>query len=158
VTLENLASQIETTLPQLQRAYYRLALLVGGPSAGKTRLLRLMQGRTHYPFVNVNLELSEKLLDYTKAERPRLVPRLMGETIKSHNSSVVLLDNLEMLFDAQLSLNPLQMLQSMSRNVTLIAAWRGTYASNNLIYAEPWHAEYRHYPLAPQDAAIFQLD
>ena len=155
--LSDLLTEIEETLPRVQQAYYRLALIVGKPGTGKTELLRALNEKTGYPLINVNLEVSQRLLDYTIAERPRLVPRLLGDIVKEANSRVALLDNLELVFDASLKLNPLQILQSASRNVTLVAAWSGSFSSNTLVYAEPWHAEYRRYPLSAQDCLVFPI-
>jgi hypothetical protein len=152
--LSEMLLTLESTLPQLDRAYYRLALVVGKAGTGKTALLRELSMRTGHPLINVNLQISERLLDYTIAERPRLVPRFLGEIVKEANSRVVLLDNLELLFDATLSLNPLQMLQSISRNTTLVAAWSGTFSNRVLTYAEVGHPEERHYELAAQDAVV----
>jgi len=146
-TADQLTS-IEQTLPRLHQAYYRLALIVGKPGTGKTELLRTLNEKTGHPLINVNLEVSQRLLDYTIAERPRLVPRLLGDVINEANS---------LLFDVSLKLNPLQVLQSLSRNVTIVASWSGTYANNALVYAEPWHAEYRQYSLGAQDCLVFPM-
>jgi hypothetical protein len=148
---------LESTLPALDRAYYRLALVVGKAGSGKTALLRELSTRTGHPLINVNLQISERLLDYTIAERPRLVPRFLGDIVHEASSRVVLLDNLELLFDATLSLNPLQMLQSLSRNTTLVAAWSGTCSNRVLTYAEVGHPEERHYELSAQDAVVVAL-
>ena len=156
--LDDHLHSIEEILPRLHQAYYRLALIIGKPGTGKTRLLQLLSEQSRYPVFNVNLQIGERLLEHTIAERPRLVPRMLGEIIKEAHSPTVLLDNMEMLFDATLQLNPLQILQSLSRNVTIVAAWSGTYTDGSLFYAEAWHPEYRRYPLAPQDAVIVQLD
>ena len=155
--LADLLISIDEALPRLHQAYYRLALIVGKPGTSKTELLRALKEKTGYPLINVNLEVSQRLLDYTIAERPRLVPRLLGDVFKEVNSRVVLLDNLELLFDASLKLNPLQILQSLSRNVTLVASWSGAFADSTLTYAEPWHAEYRQYPLGTQDCLVFTI-
>ena len=144
-------------LPRLHRAYYRLALVVGKAGTGKTRLLQALHKKGGYPLLNVNLGVCERLLEHTIAERPRLAPRFLNEMVKEAQSAIILLDNLELLFDAPLALNPLQLLQSMSRNVTLVVAWSGEYTDGKLIYAEAGHPEYREYSLAAQDAVIFNL-
>ncbi len=40
---------------------------------------------------------------------------------------VVLLDNLEILFDTALEVEPLRLLQVSSRNRTIVASWNGSY-------------------------------
>ncbi len=157
MALDNALVQIEAVLPRLPHAYYRLVLVVGGPATGKTRLLRALADKYPYPLLNVNLEISQLLLEHTVAERPRLVPDLLRQFVKATGSQLVLLDNTELLFYAAIGLAPLAILQSLSRNVTLVAAWRGSYANGQLTYAEPWHAEYRSYRLTPQDAVVVPM-
>ncbi len=155
--LADVLSQIEGTLATVARSYYRLVFVVGSADSGKTNLLRELHARTQNPLLNVNLELSERLLDYTTAERARAVPILFQEIIAKAGSTVLLLDNMELLFDAALVLNPLQLLQSNSRNTTLVVTWCGICIDNTLIYAEPGHPEYRKYALSAQDAVLFEL-
>ena len=59
---------------------------------------------------------------------------------------VVLLDNLEMLFDRAFGQDPMALIQSLSRNRTLIASWNGTVDDGCLVYGAPEHPEYRRYP------------
>jgi hypothetical protein len=56
-----------------------------------------------------------------------------------------MLDNIEMLFHPDLHQDPLRLLQSLSRNRTIIAAWRGRCSERALIYAAPEHPEYRRF-------------
>ena len=55
---------------------------------------------------------------------------------------VVLLDNLEILFDTGLEVEPLRLLQVSSRNRTIVASWNGSFQDGTLIYAEPGHPEF----------------
>ena len=54
--------------------------------------------------------------------------------------------NIEILFDVSLKQDPLRLLQGLSRNKTVVAAWNGSIVDNSLTYAAPAHPEYRRYP------------
>ena len=56
--------------------------------------------------MNVNLELSKKMLELTRTQRSRQVERLLKEVIADVPGNVVLLDNLEILFDTGLAVEP----------------------------------------------------
>jgi Cdc6-like AAA superfamily ATPase len=155
--LDILVHQIQSTLPSLQHSYYRLALVVGKTATGKTRVLRALAESAGYPLINVNLQLAERLLEYTIADRPRVTLQLMNDIIKEAKSPIVLLDNLELLFDVTLKVNPFQILKSLSRNTTVIASWSGTYDGRTLVYAEPGHPEHQTYALSPEDAQVFPI-
>ncbi len=127
--------------------YYRLVLVVGATGAGKTGALREVAAHLGAPLVNVNLELSRRLLDLTGRQRPLQVRRLLDEIAAGSGSDVVLLDNLELLFDTALRQDPLRLLQGLSRRRTVAAAWNGSIEGNHVRYAVPGHPEYRRYPL-----------
>ena len=55
---------------------------------------------------------------------------------------VVILDNLEILFDTDLEVEPLRLLQVSSRNRIIVASWNGSYVNGTLTYAEPGHPEF----------------
>jgi hypothetical protein len=147
--------EIERLLPNIAQQYYRLALVVGPVGSGKTPLLQDLCHRKDIPLINVNLALSQRLLDLTSKERPLRVRRLLAVVIDEQSGDTIALDNIELLFDPALRLEPLACLQGLSRNKTLIVAWGGVYVGNVLTYAEPGHPEYRRYD-RPQ-AAVFLL-
>ncbi len=62
-------------------------------------------------------------------------------------SDVVLLDNIELLFDIALRQNPLGLLQRLSRRRTVVATWNGSMEDGDIVHAEPGHPEYRRYPV-----------
>ena len=85
---------------------------------------------------------------------------LLANIVAASGAEVTLLDNIEILFDVNLKQDPLRLLQGISRNRTVVAAWNGTIEGNHLVYAIPGHTEYRRYPLqdylivAPEAASL----
>lgn len=149
----SLSSQIQDVLPRTQDAYYKLILAVGPARAGKTAALSYLAARHNWPRLNVNLRLSEKLLDLSHRQRAVRVAGILDDTIRDEASEVVLLDNIELLFAEELAQDPLRLLQSLSRNRTIVAAWPGNFDGASLTYAEPGHPEARRYP-TPQAVIV----
>jgi hypothetical protein len=143
---ESLADQIIQKIDEVATLYHRLILVVAPSGGGKTRALREVSQRTGFPYLNLNLELSRQLLDMTERQRLMRVSRLLGDMVNAQAAQAVLLDNTEFLFDPALQQNPLLLLQNISRNKVVVAAWNGTLEKDHLIYASPDHPEYHRYP------------
>ena len=145
---EPLADQIMRKVKQAAELYHRLMLVIAPAGAGKTTALLDIQDRTGASLVNVNLELSRRMLDLTERQRALQLPRLLRDLVsKSEGEKMTLLDNIEILFDVGLKQDPLRLLQELSRNKTVVAAWNGTIVEDSLTYAAPAHPEYRRYPM-----------
>ncbi len=123
---ESLAEQIIHKIDQASQLYYRLILVVASSGMGKTMALREVAKHTEYGYTNINLGLSQRLLE-------------------ENGTQVALLDNIELLFDTSLKQDPLRLLQGISRNRTVVASWNGSIENEHLIYAQPDHPEYRRY-------------
>jgi len=136
------ATKLEQAIEQVASQYYRLVILVGAPASGKTTALQSVAQKLGWQLLNVNLELSKKMLELTRTQRSRQVERLLKEVIASVPGDVVMLDNLEILFDTALELQPLRLLQVLNRNRTIVASWNGSFQGGTLIYAEPGHPEF----------------
>lgn len=135
--------------------YHRLILVVGPARSGKTRALQKLQKVIDAPLINVNLELSQKMLETTAQQQILRLPGLLDELLASTLEEVVLLDNIELLFHPRFQQDPLRLLQKLARNRTLVVAWNGILRRDRLVYAEPDHPEYRTYPV--RDLQIAQL-
>lgn len=144
---EPLADRVLRRIGQAAELYYRLVMLVAPAGAGKTAALQDVHERTAAPLVNVNLELSRRMLDLTERQRALQLPRLLAEIVGASAADVVLLDNVDVLFDVSLKQDPLRLLQGLSRNKTVVAAWSGSIEGEHMVYATPDHAEYKRYPL-----------
>src|SRR5437867_1677233 len=136
------ATKLEQAIEQAASQYFRLVVLAGAPGSGKTAALQSVAKKLGCPLVNVNLELSKRMLELTRTQRSRQVERLLKEVISDAPGDVVLLDNLEILFDTALEVAPLRLLQVSSRNRTVVASWNGSHRDGTLTYAEPGHPEY----------------
>lgn len=143
---EPLAEQIIRRIDDGTGLYYRLVLVVAPSGGGKTAALLDVAKRMGLRCINVNLELSLRLLDLTERQRCLQVPRLLKEIVGKDGDEVVLLDNLEILFDVSLKQDPLRCIQGLARNRAVVATWNGSILDGYLIYATPDHKEYRRYP------------
>ena len=142
---EPLADQVVRKLKKADELYHRLMLVVAPAGAGKTTALQDVQERVGAPLVNVNLDLSRRMLDLTERQRALQLPRLLREIVNDAAGEVVLFDNIEILFDVSLKQDPLRLLQGLSRSKTVVAAWNGSIDGDYMIYAVPDHPEYHRY-------------
>lgn len=150
--VDPLVEDIMGKIEQAKLLYYRLVLVVAPASSGKTKALRTLKSALSAPLINVNLELSYRMLDLTERQRALRLPWLLDEIVEAaaggrSATEVVLLDNIEILFDVRLKHDPLRLLQGLARNRTVVAAWNGRVSDGYIIYAVPGHPEYRRYPI-----------
>ena len=93
------------------------------------------------------------MLELTKRQRILQLPLLISDIVSEFMSEVILLDNIELLFDTSLKQDPLRLLQGISRNKTMVTVWSGSIEGDCIIYAKPDHPEYSRYPLKARNPA-----
>jgi len=125
-------------------SFYRLVLVIGPSGSGKTEMLKRLEVDSGCKYINLNLELSSRLIDLSEKQRGMQVKPLIADILDTV-SGAILLDNIEILFDSALQQNPLLLLQGLSRNRTLVVSWNGSIKDGSLTYAEPGHPEFRKY-------------
>ena len=148
-------AKIRQSLQAAEGLYHRLVLLVGETGSGKTGVLRGVAEELETSVININLALAGELLELTAKQRSLRLPDIL-DRIATRDRSPVVLDNLEILFDKDLKQDPLRLLQSLSRNRTVLASWNGIVNCGRLLYAEAGHPEYRSYESI--DALIVGMD
>jgi len=151
-----LSDQISESMASVKACYHRLVVVVGPSRSGKTTALQQVRDAANAPLVNVNLELSKRLLDLTERQRSLQIPRLLDEIVGETGRDEVLLDNNEILFDIQLKQDPLRIFQGLSRSRTIVVSWNGRTNAESLFYATPDHPEFRQYPLRDMTVVVVE--
>lgn len=134
--------QVLAEIDRAMARYNRLVLVA--PPDGAGAALRGAAASTGAPLVNLNLELARRLLARSAQERCLAFPDVLDDVFGPRE--IVLLNHIEILFDAVLKQDPLRLLQGASRTRTLVASWPGTAEDGFLRYATPDHPEHRRYP------------
>jgi hypothetical protein len=123
----------------------KLILLVG--NGGKTRLLRALAQRLSTAPFNVGVRLGHRLAATPVSERGFSTNELLREiTNSAHGDAPLLLDNLEVLFEPSLKINPLDIIKRLAHSRRVVAVWPGEMRDDRLVYASMGHPEYRDCP------------
>lgn len=96
--------------------------------------------------INVGEQLGAEMLEIPAKRRPLEVARLLEKHLGDVGNNGVLLDHIEILFEATLKVEPLTLLMGVSRRHPVVVMWRGEIEAGNLLYGFPGHPEYRSYP------------
>ena len=143
--MNRLAEDVAAQLAGARQLYHRLVLLVGPAGSGKTAALRSLCEGVNFPYVNLNLALSQRLLEHPSKARPLRLRGELEQILAKTQTEIIGLDNVEILFDPALQQDPLRLLQLSSRNRTIVATWNGDANGRTLSYATVGHPEHRRY-------------
>jgi hypothetical protein len=126
----------------------KLILLVGPGRSGKTRLLRQLGGKLKIEPLNIGMELGRRLAATPNKKRAFLSSELLREIAdREHTADPLLLDNLELLFEPSLQINPLELIKRLAHSKRVVAVWPGELRGAHLVYADMSHPEHRDYSL-----------
>ena len=123
--VDPLAQRIVEQVSALAAPDYRLLLVVGPRRIGKTTILRRLADERSWPVVNVNLALSERLLEFPPQPRALQVSSLLDRIADDHAGDL-LLDNVEILFSPELQQDAVRLVQRLARYYALAAMRLGS--------------------------------
>ena len=144
--MTEILDRLNSALQSIESQYHRLIIIVNCDDAIKPDLMRKLISEREVRPLNLNLELTSRLLEYSNKQRPLKVSELLEEIVQD-TPSPVMLDRIDVLFEPSLQTDPLTILKALSRSKTIIAFWNGALKENKLYYAEPAHPEYKSYPV-----------
>ena len=135
----------------------KLILLIGPPRSGKTALLGQLSDRMKAQVLNVGLALGRDLLALPRTRRHLQVSELFKALADTATSQgLLLVDNIELLFDRTLRVGALNLLRSQARVRPVVAVWPGDLRENRLSYAVSGHPEYQDH--SPDGAILFRIN
>lgn len=124
----------------------KLILLIGPPRSGKSNLLRQLAERRQTQVMKAGSALGRELLAVPSTRRHLHAADLLKQLAdRFADKGVLLVDNIELLFDRTLQLNPLELLRRHSHACRIIASWPGELRENRLSYATTGHPEHQDY-------------
>lgn len=136
--------------------YHQIVLLLGGVWEDRTLVLKAFAELQNAPYVALGYSLSRSLLEIVLGERPLRVEMNILAQLPETCPNGAVLDHLEVLFDPDLSTDPLRLLHNISREYPVITSWPGEYDGRRLTYAVPSHREY--YAVSVPDLCHYRIE
>ncbi len=158
----DVVEELEKLLADVPFLHSQLVLLIGPSGSGKTAALlglakQFSKSSSDVKILNVGSALGARLATLHSKARSLESAHLLRELADEHNrNSVLLLDNIELLFDHHLRLDPLDLLKRQAQSRPVVAAWPGALHDGRLIYARMGHPEYQDY--AASGLVYLQID
>jgi ABC-type uncharacterized transport system ATPase component len=141
-------TRLDRLVDEIAALHSKLILLVGRPGCGKSALLAALANRRGMKVMNVGAALGRRLAAMPQRQRALQANVAMRELADEYASGdLILLDNIELLFDRALKLDPLDLLKRHAHARRVVAVWPGELRDGRLSYAEMGHPEYQDYGL-----------
>ena len=139
-------AKLERLIGEIGDLNSKLILLVGASRSGKTKLLRELGTKLSIESLNLGLELGRRLAATPINKRGFSAGELLREIAGKERTDVpLLLDNLELLFEPGLQINPLDLVKRLAHSKRVVAVWPGELRGDRLVYADMSHPEHRDY-------------
>lgn len=140
--------RLERLVEEIAALHSKLVLLIGAPGSGKTALLQVLGKNRGATPLNIGSALGSRLAAIPQKQRPLQTNTILRELADKHAvGDLLLLDNIELLFDRTLQLDPLDLLKRHAHARRVVAVWPGELRDGRLIYAEMGHPEHQDYGL-----------
>jgi hypothetical protein len=153
----SMLTKLDDCLQQLGELHTKLIVLAGARGSGKTKLLHELGIKLGVEPLNVNLELGRGLSGISAAGRSFAAGQLLRDIAEKDGKegNLLLLDNIELLFEQGLQINPLDLMKRLAHSKRVVAVWPGELRGNRLYYAEMTHPEYRDYDA--EGVVVFEI-
>jgi SpoVK/Ycf46/Vps4 family AAA+-type ATPase len=141
-------TRLEQLVDEIGALHSKLVLLSGTPQAGKTALLLALAKNRGVSPLNIGSTLGSRLAVIPQRQRHLQANPILREFADQHTKGdLLLIDNIELLFDHSLQLDPLGLLKQLAHTRRVVAVWPGELCNGRLTYAEMGHPERQDYGL-----------
>lgn len=158
---QNINQAVINAINNVSLDRHKLVVLLGAFGVGKTKILRDIAEETGGVYLNLNLELSERLLTLPRNAMNDgvTVPRLIDEICDSFspNKETILVDNIELLFSPELGkINPIDTFKRFSRQRPVVIAIPAYREGNLAVYSTPDSQDY--FPVPLEDFVTIEIE
>ena len=141
-----MSDRLNHLVAEVRELNNKLVLIAGPSRSGKTQRLRQLAEDLHAQPINLGLELARVLAAVPRSDRGFSAGELLREiAAKDQTANPLLLDNLELLFEPSLQINPLEQIKRLAHAKPIVAVWPGELRGDRLVYADMSHPEHRDY-------------
>lgn len=138
--------KLERLVDDLGALHNKLILLIGPPGCGKTRLLGSLAANRKMLPMNIGATLATLLATLPQRQRQLQAMTLLRQLADNYaGEDLLLIDNIELLFDHSLKLDPLGLLKQQAHRIRVVAVWPGELRDGRLTYGEMEHPEHQDY-------------
>ena len=138
--------KLERLVDGVSALHSKLILLIGSPQSGKTALMEAYGSKKNLAPLRVGAELGAKLAALPQRRRQLQTTSILRDLADQHaKDNLLLMDNIELLFDRALQLDPLDLLKQHARVRRVVAVWPGQLTGGRLTYATTGHPEHQDY-------------
>ena len=138
--------KLDTLVEDISVINSKLVLLIGPPQSGKSNLIGQLAARRKVRVLSLGVTLGRELLTVPSTRRHLQAADLFkGLADRFASQGLLLIDNIELLFDRTLQLSPLDLLKRHSQARRVVAVWPGDLRDDRLSYATTGHPEHQDY-------------
>lgn len=98
--------------------------------------------------INIGLVVSEALYKLSKDQRKKMVADIVRNIIEKVPAKDIVLENIDVLFSPEYSLDVIKTLQMAGKNKRLLVIWDGHYENGMLTYSKPDYPDFHVYKLS----------
>jgi len=148
--------RLQHLLADVAQLQSKLILLAGGAPAERAALLGALQESLHATPLHLGVSLADALAELPQRERHLQAGNLLREIAQSHApTGPLLVEGVELLFDASLKVNALDLLRRQSLARPVVAMWPGEWRNGRLTYAVLGNPEYQDH--AADGVIVFEI-
>lgn len=148
--------RLEQRLADAAQLNSKLILLTGGTPEERGALLDALQKSIDSKPLHLGISLASALAELPQRERHLQAGNLLRQVAQAHApAGPLLVEGVELLFDASLQVNALDLLRRQSLARPVVAIWPGEWRNRRLTYATLGHPEYQDH--ASDGAIVFEI-
>ncbi len=140
--------RLDQLIGDLSNLNSKLVFLIGPPRSGKSKLTAEISARHKAPVLLLGSTLGRQLITVPNVRRNLQTAELFSNLADEFTANgLLLIDNIELLFDRTLRLSPLDLLKRHAHARRVVAVWPGDLRDDRLHYATTGHPEHQDYSI-----------